>query len=72
MNMKDLQDPRFLEWLRATQPSPIEPDGEDFDAVWAENEIPLNAPNEVHAHAYRLAQATKIMRLWEQWKVSQN
>jgi hypothetical protein len=72
MDMKDLHDPRFVQWLRATQPSPIEPDTKDFDAVRAEYKIPQIAPKEVHADAYRLAQASKIMRLWEQWQASQN
>jgi hypothetical protein len=66
MDIQDLKDPRFLEWLRATPVMPIEPD--DCDVEMCDP----TSSDEVLAEAYRRSQARKMMRLYAQWQASQN
>jgi hypothetical protein len=71
--MSEIQDERFRERLRAIEPSPIQPDPEDYDAVEAVyGTIPPDSPDEVCGDRYRLVQAEKLIRLWKRWKASQN
>ena len=48
---------------------PIEPDPQDYDAVRREHPLPANASDAEAGHRYRLAQATKLIRLYEQGKL---
>jgi hypothetical protein len=60
---KDLEDPDFLRHVEERSGGEkIEPDPQDFD---------MNAPVRTNAEAaeqYRLAQASKLIRLWREWR----
>jgi hypothetical protein len=48
---------------------PIKPDPQDYEAVEAEHgRLHPNASDAACAKHYQLAQATKLLRLWEQGK----
>jgi hypothetical protein len=64
-DMKELENPAFVAYLE-TLGLPIRPDGIDFDKTV------LPASAEEAAHQYRSAQASKIMRLYREWKTTQN
>lgn len=64
---KDLEDPAFLKFLEGKSPGgPIEPEWQDFDAT-------ANPRTEAEqAEQYRLAQARRLIRLYQEWKAGQN
>jgi hypothetical protein len=66
MELEDLEDPKFLECVHATQPIPIDPDHKDVDMVTTAD-FP-ESPSE----ALRRARAHKLMRLFKEWAASQN
>jgi hypothetical protein len=60
-----LSDPKFLEYLIKTFPNEIVPDKADFD-------FEARAAMELEqAEKYRLAQAQRLLRLFEEWKAKQ-
>jgi hypothetical protein len=70
MDSKDLQDPEFVKFVRERFPQgPVEPDDEDYDAIG----IPMGAQtDQALARRYRLAQASKLIRMHDEWKASLN
>jgi hypothetical protein len=62
--LKDLKDPEFMEYLIAAFPDgKILPDDRDFG-----HEFDLQTEAEC-IEEYQLAQARRVMRLWQEWKV---
>jgi hypothetical protein len=67
MDMKDLMNPAFLEFVREQFPdSPVRPDAQDYDSG------AIARTNEEAAGLYREAQARKLMRMYKQWEASLN
>ena len=66
MEIKELANPRFLKWLLATQPVPIEPDDEDIEFLRPDS------TDEVLLESYRAAGVSKLVRLYRKWLASQN
>jgi hypothetical protein len=63
MMLEDLNDAEFLKFVREQCPEgPVQPDGEDHDRT-------ASPPtDEERVDQYGLAQASKLMRLHQQWK----
>ena len=60
-----LSDPKFLDYLVKTFPKGIVPDKTDFDSeAW-------EAMEAEQAEKYRLAQARRLLRLFDEWKAKQ-
>jgi hypothetical protein len=71
----NLADPAFCAWLRETLgPEPVDPDAEDYEAAKLHEEYsdPWKAREVQLAHNYHLAQASKLMRLYRQWRVDRS
>jgi hypothetical protein len=67
MNLDDLNDPKFLEYVRGCFPDGlVEPDKQDLDPH------AVARTDEEAAELYREAQTRQLMRMWEQWKAGQN
>jgi hypothetical protein len=58
------EDPVFLRYVRAAHSLPVEPDPQDLEAVCGAS---IRTAEEL-AHRYRVAQAMKLIRLYQQWK----
>jgi hypothetical protein len=61
-NVKQLEDPEFLQWVRQHHGQPIKPNYQDFDPT------ATYETDEDVAHQYRLSQARKLIRLYDEWK----
>jgi hypothetical protein len=65
-DIAELEDPTFLAYVKQRVGMPVKPDDEDYD--W---NLPANTIEE-QAHEYRLAQASKLLRLYREWKAGLN
>jgi hypothetical protein len=73
MMIRDLKNPKFLNWLHANYSMPLEPDVCDIEEDRKEHpEISIHDSNSVLAEAYRRAEARKLLRLYEKWEANQN
>jgi hypothetical protein len=66
LTMKPLEDPGFMAYLQRINALPIQPEAEDFDQDATAN------TKQPSAHQHRIAQARKIIRVYRQWKATQN
>jgi hypothetical protein len=65
-SMKEMENPAFLEYIRQQCGMPVPPDKEDYDlTVFPRTE-------EEAGHQYRLAQSRKLLRMYREWKATQN
>jgi hypothetical protein len=65
---KDLDNPIFLAWLKGRlRGGRINPDDQDYDVP-----ITRRVTNKEAGKLYRLAQTKNLMRLYGDWKASQN
>jgi hypothetical protein len=65
-DVTELHDPAFLAYVQQRVGLPVTPDEEDFDRT-----RPANT-NAERAYAYRLAQGSKLLRLYRNWKAGLN
>ena len=66
--MEDLENPVFLAWLKGRlRGRKMEPDDQDYDFS-----ITRPVTNKEAGKLYRLAQARKMIRMYREWKASQN
>jgi hypothetical protein len=54
--------PEFMAYLQRISALPVQPDAQDFDQEATAN------TTQPSAHQHRIAQARKIIRLYQQWK----
>jgi hypothetical protein len=63
-SMDQLEDPAFLAYVKGRYPDRIKPDPQDFDQK-------ANPTTDAEcAYQYRLAMASKLLRLYGEWKAS--
>jgi hypothetical protein len=73
MTIRDLKNPKFLEWLRTNYSMPLEPDKCDMEEERKEHpEISIHDSNSVLAEAYRRAECRKLVRLYKKWALNQD
>jgi hypothetical protein len=65
-NTKQLENPEFVAWVRQRFPNTINPDHKDFDFSVS----PRSAAEA--AERYQQAQASKLIRLYGEWKAGQS
>jgi hypothetical protein len=63
-SVQDLENRAFMAWLEAREELPLEPDPQDWDSA------PANTTAEAVNKCWR-AQASKLFRLYDQWKAGQ-
>jgi hypothetical protein len=67
MMLEDLNDAEFLKFVKKQCPEgPVQPDGEDYSPTAS------SQTDEERADQYRLAQASKLMRLHRQWRAGRS